>query len=351
MPVKNPLDFWPAMEKNGPVPTYREALAALHQDPQVDGIIVHLFAGFGVWFLDMKEVLLGIRGPRKPILFWVMGHDKGFQATRMALEDEGWPVLTEIHRLVRVMAQLFKTREITGSTLGTKEIKFPPGPEKKPAAPRNSDTPILDEYQSKQWLRSIGLAVVADEPVRHLTEALTAAEKLGYPVVLKGIQEGKVHKTEAGLVRLNLRNPEELSRAFMEMGKGDSGLGHFLIQPMLKGGAELIAGVIRDPQFGPAVMLGLGGVWAEVYKDVVFRLAPVTAGDVLQMVESLRGKALLKGFRNSTPVDLELLAEWLIGLGQMALSDGRIREIDVNPLLVVEGKPVAVDASIILGEG
>ena len=131
MPVKNPLDFWPAMEKNGPVLTYQEALAALQEDPEVDGIIVHLFAGFGVWFLDMKEILSGIKGPRKPILFWLMGHEKGYQATRLALEEEGWPVFNEIHRVVRVMAHLFKNHRTGEQASGKIGIKSPARPEEK----------------------------------------------------------------------------------------------------------------------------------------------------------------------------------------------------------------------------
>ena len=110
----------------------------------------------------------------------------------------------------------------------------------------------------------------------------------------------------------------------------------------------MIAGIIRDPQFGPAVMLGIGGVRAEVYKDVVFRLAPLLQKDVHQMVAKLKGQALLKGFRGSKPVDMDLLAQWLIRLGELALSFEQIQEIDVNPLLIVDGKPIAVDASIIL---
>jgi acetyltransferase len=117
---------------------------------------------------------------------------------------------------------------------------------------------------------------------------------------------------------------------------------------MLKGDLELIAGIIRDPQFGPAVMLGIGGVRAEVYKDVVFRLAPLNTEDVQVMVDRLQGRVLLKGFRGARAVDMDLLAQGLIRLGELALALEPIQEIDVNPLLIVEGRPVAVDASIIL---
>jgi hypothetical protein len=117
---------------------------------------------------------------------------------------------------------------------------------------------------------------------------------------------------------------------------------------MLKGDLELIAGVVRDLQFGPAVMLGLGGVQAEVYKDVAFRLAPLNQKEVFSMVSDLRGQALLKGYRGSKPVNMESLANWLIRLGWLALKFEKIQEIDVNPLLIVEGEPVAVDATIVL---
>ncbi len=167
-------------------------------------------------------------------------------------------------------------------------------------------------------------------------------------MVLKGLQEGLIHKTEAGLVKLNLNTPEQVVSACRQMEVEGSRPASFLVQPMLKGGLELIAGIIRDPQFGPAVMLGLGGVRAEIYKDVVFRLVPLNPADVYRMVSKLKGQVLFKGFRGSKPVDMDLLAQWLIRLGEMALSFDQIQEIDVNPLLVVDGKPIAVDASIIL---
>jgi acetyltransferase len=117
---------------------------------------------------------------------------------------------------------------------------------------------------------------------------------------------------------------------------------------MLKGDLELIAGIVRDPQFGPAAMLGMGGIWAEVYKDVAFRLAPLNQKDILDMVSELKGQALFKGYRGSKPVNMKSLADWLIKLGWLAMTFEKIQEIDVNPLLIVDGEPVAVDATIVL---
>ena len=116
---------------------------------------------------------------------------------------------------------------------------------------------------------------------------------------------------------------------------------------MLKGDLELIVGIIRDPQFGLAAMLGLGGIWTEVYRDVVFRLVPLNQQDIFEMVSELKGKDLFRGYRGSKPVNMEALAEWLIRLGWLATKFEKIQEIDVNPLLIVEGEPVAVDATTI----
>jgi len=117
---------------------------------------------------------------------------------------------------------------------------------------------------------------------------------------------------------------------------------------MLRGDIELIAGVVRDPQFGPAVILGLGGVRAEVYEDVAFRMALLNRRDVLSMVSDLEGRPLLTGYRGSKPVNMARFADWLMKLGGLALKFEVIREIDINPLLILDGEPVAVDATIIL---
>ncbi len=276
MPVNNPVDFWPAMEKHGPEITYREGLAALVNDPGVDGIIVHLFAGFGVWFLDMEKILSGLPRPCKPILFWVMGHEKGFQATRLAIEKQGFPVFNEIQRVVRVLAGLFEIRE-AGEPLprNYKSPRIEPLLRQIKQTIEARRENVLDEWESKKILRELGLATVPEILVEDLPGALEAAHSFGYPVVLKGRSPGLVHKTEAGLVRLDLHTPEQLQSAFREMAARPKPPASFMVQPQLKGDLELIAGVVRDPQFGPAVMLGLGGTRAEVYRDVVFRLAPV----------------------------------------------------------------------------
>ena len=350
MPVKNPVDYYPAMEKHGPALAYKHAIEALLQDPEVDGIIVHLFAGFGIWSFDMKEILSAVKKPCKPVLFWLIGPEKGREPTRLSLEQEGWPTFLEIRRTVKVMASLFENEETTSnlSKRSPPEFQIPrtltwrlqPSDEKRKT--------VLDEFEAKKWLKALNLRVVKEKAVKNLGEALKTVRKTGYPIVLKGVVEGQVHKTELGLVKLNLQNTDQLRTAFRKMLRVKSKPKSFLIQPMLRADIELIAGVVRDRQFGPAVMLGLGGVRAEVYKDVAFRLAPLDQKDVFSMVSDLEGQVLLKGYRGSKRVDMERLADWLIKLGGLVLKFEKIQEIDVNPLLVVEGEPVAVDATIIL---
>jgi acetyltransferase len=349
MPIKNPVDYWPAMEKHGPALAYKHAIEVLHEAPEVDGIIVHLFAGFGLWFLDMKEIMSGIEKPRKPILFWLIGPEKGREVTRKALEEDGWPTFYEIHRTVKVMASLFEKSRQEGKSRGNTPHQFP-NTNSLNELSRQADEQevgILDEHESKKWLKALGLKVVNEIIIRDLDEAIRVAEEIGYPVVLKGRVEGQVHKTEAGLVKLNLWNADHIRRAYQEMVGLKAKPQSFLIQPMLKGDFELIVGITRDPQFGLAAMLGLGGIWTEVYRDVIFRLVPLTQKDVFEMVTDLKGQALLKGFRGSKPVDMESLADWLIKLGWIALAYEKIQEIDVNPLLIIDGEPVAVDATII----
>jgi acyl-CoA synthetase (NDP forming) len=350
MPVKNPVDYYPAMEKHGPVLAYKHAIEALHDDPEVDGMIVHLFAGFGICSLNMKEILSSIRKPCKPTLFWLIGPEKGRESTRLALEEEGWPTFLEIHRTVRVMASLFENCGTRREPLeiSSPEFQIPRTLMRRVQPFDEKGKKVLDEFEAKKWLKALNLRVVKELATKSLEETLKAAKKVGYPIVLKGIVEGQVHKTELGLVKLSLQNADQLKSAYSKMLRLKTKPKSFLIQPMLRGDLELIVGIVRDPQFGPAAMLGLGGVWAEIYKDVVFRLIPLNQVEIFEMASDLRGQVLLKGYRGSKPVNMESLADWLIKLGWLAITFDQIQEIDVNPLMVVNGEPVAVDATIIL---
>lgn len=180
-------------------------------------------------------------------------------------------------------------------------------------------------------------------------EAADAADLIGYPVVVKLCGAAIAHKTERGLVRLGLRDAASVQAAAAELlaaarpEDGDVGL---LIAPMVSGARELIAGFLRDNEFGPCVMLGIGGIFTEALGDVAFRLAPLDAADAADLIDDLANQALLGPVRGEPPVDRAALARILLGLAEVGESDGRIRSIDLNPLIVADGVPVAVDALV-----
>lgn len=207
----------------------------------------------------------------------------------------------------------------------------------------------LSEFESKRFLASYGIPVTPEKLADTPEAAREAAAQIGYPVALKGSGQGLLHKTELDLVRLNLKNEAELLEAYGQLTAGLScPVKEVLVQPMIAGERELVAGLVRDPQFGPSVLLGLGGVLTEVLADVVFRIAPLTRWDAFQMMEELRGRKILEDFRGQPSVDREAMAELIITLGRIGLENPAIREIDINPLKIQAGKPLAVDALIIL---
>jgi acyl-CoA synthetase (NDP forming) len=210
----------------------------------------------------------------------------------------------------------------------------------------------LTEAEAKDLLKSFGIPVVKEISVKTEGDLDNAIISIGYPLVLKGLGSRLTHKTEKGLVKLNLKNKEDVHSAaiYIKDAAGDD-LEGFLIQPMLEGKREFVAGLFYDEQFGPAVMFGLGGVLTEAIGDVVFRLAPLTEKEAKLMIQELHAKKLLGDFRGEKAPDMEALLKVLLGLSEIAMTIPEIKEIDINPLLVsADGKVTAVDALIVLGE-
>ena len=202
--------------------------------------------------------------------------------------------------------------------------------------------PVWDEWQSKQLLADWNIPVVEEALTKDQAQALAFAEKAGYPLALKGLLPGEVHKTEKGLVTLNISNQAQLSAAWEDMNARLEGQGRVLVQKQIKGDYELIAGFMRDPQFGPCVMFGLGGIMAELSPDVAFALAPLTQEQAVRLMERIKARRLWKGFRGLPPLDQDAMARLLVGLGDLACAFPRIRQIDVNPVMVSQGRPWAV---------
>jgi len=210
----------------------------------------------------------------------------------------------------------------------------------------------LSEYRSKQLLAGYGVSVPHETLVDSPQAAVEAAGRIGFPVVVKLCGDRIAHKTERDLVRLGLSDTEAVRRAATQLWQrrrpedGEVGL---LVAEMVHGRRELIAGLLRDPQFGACVLIGLGGILAEAVGDVAFGLAPLDPAEARRMVEALQTRHLLHSFRGEPALDMDALTASLVGLGRLAAERPDIHSVDLNPLIVAEGKPVAVDALVELG--
>ena len=210
----------------------------------------------------------------------------------------------------------------------------------------------LTEAEAKVVLKHYRVPVVEEKIINNINELSVVAQEMSYPVVLKGLGSRLTHKTERGLVKLNIAIPEDLRAAaiYIKDAAGDD-LEGFLLQPMLEGKREFVAGLFFDAQFGPVIMFGLGGIFTEAIEDVVFRLAPLDEEEARRMISAVRAKKLLGDFRGEKVPDNDALVRVLTGLSEMAVSIPEIKEIDINPLLVSpDGRVTAVDALIVLGE-
>ena len=217
---------------------------------------------------------------------------------------------------------------------------------------KNSDRTIsssLDEHQAKDFLKTYGFPVVEEAAARNTAEALAAAHQMGYPVVLKGLGAKLLHKTERGLVRLNIHDDDALTAAAdkIRANAGDD-LEGLLVQRQVSGQRELMTGLFKDPQFGPVVLFGVGGVLTEAIEDVCLGIAPLTETQAGQMIDGIKARRLLGAFRGEAAVDRDALVKILMAISKVAMEHPEIAEIDINPLRIdPQGHPWAVDALVI----
>jgi len=207
----------------------------------------------------------------------------------------------------------------------------------------------LSEAQSKRMLAAYGVPVAREETASTAAAAGEAADRIGYPVVVKLCGASIAHKTERGLVRVGLADRPSVEAAAVAMlGMAQPGDGEVenLVAEMVGGSRELIAGLVCDPQFGPCVMLGVGGILAEAVADVAFRLVPLSGVDAHDLVDELGTRRLFGEFRGEPAVDRDRLAAVVAGLSTLAGEHPEVVSVDINPLIVAGGVPVAVDALV-----
>ena len=216
---------------------------------------------------------------------------------------------------------------------------------------KKSGKKALSESESKLFLKKYKIPVIHETVALSKDDAAKAAKDIGFPVVLKGLGAKLLHKTERGLVHLNLTNPRDVEKAaILTTEKGGDDIEGLLIQPQLKGKREFVAGLFQDAQFGPVVMFGTGGVFAEALSDVTFRIAPLTETDAQQMLNEIKAHSLLGNFRGENAADRSRLIDTLLGLSQIGMEHPDVSEIDINPLIISsDGSVCAVDALVVTG--
>lgn len=213
----------------------------------------------------------------------------------------------------------------------------------------------LNENEIRMLLKKVGIRFPRSVLVKDVELAVSFAEQIGWPVVLKISSPDIVHKTEAGAVALNVRDEVELRKYFRETMdnakrfNAKARIDGVLVEEMLKG-HEVIVGSSYDKQFGPVVMLGSGGIYVEIFKDVTFRVVPISRADAQQMIKEIKGYAVLKGVRGQPPINFKALEDALLSISELILMNPEIQELDINPLFVTQEKAVAGDVRIVVAE-
>jgi acyl-CoA synthetase (NDP forming) len=222
------------------------------------------------------------------------------------------------------------------------------------AQARQESRTVLTEIEAKQLLMQSGINCTDTRLATTKDEAVRLSEQLGYPVVLKVSSVDITHKSDAGGVKINLQNVAEVENAFdviMQSCKAavpKANIEGVSVQGMAKPGIEVIMGMIKDPSFGPVIMFGLGGVFVEVLQDVAFRIVPIEKSDAEEMINEIKGRKLLEGYRGQEPADVACLQQMLLKLSDFVNTTPEIEEIDMNPVFAYKDGAVVVDARIIL---
>ena len=207
---------------------------------------------------------------------------------------------------------------------------------------------VLSEHESKEVLRAYGIPVTREREVHDEREFREALAEIGFPLVIKACGPKVSHKTERGLVHVDIRTQQEAMAAFKDLMSEVGDSVSVLVQEKIKGSRELMVGLTRDAQFGPCVMFGLGGIFTEILRDIAFRVAPIEKAEALDMMGEIKARKILEAFRGMPAADIDQLGDILIKVGTIGLDHAIIKEIDINPIILSGSRPVAVDALIVL---
>lgn len=366
MPASNPIDYGGTAEENPHMIT--ECVKVCMEDDQVDGVYI---TGFFGGFKDIiaphvaeleeqtsRDLVDLVKEHKKPLVVhtsFARGQIKSLDILKAA----GVPVMESSDRSTQCMGALMKFA-INREKISRMHI---PGgePKKRPAIKeifkkaQDEKRSNLLETESRDLLKEYGIPLPEAELARDFKTAIETAGKITYPLAMKVVCPDIIHKSDAGGIKLDLKNEKDVEKAFEEIVENACKLTTkervigTLISPMVAKGQECIIGMIRDPQFGPVIMFGLGGIFVEVLKDVSFRVAPLADEDIGQMIMDIKGYKVLTGIRGEAPKDIEAIKGILSKISEIAIDNPEINEIDLNPVIVHEKGISIVDSRVILG--
>ena len=350
--VKNPID----MIASAPIEHYKQTLETVIADPNVDMIMVIYLPFLGLKDIDVAKAVMEIKAanPQKPVIGVFMTKSEFF--TALSDMDVNMPFFMYAEEAADGFNRLNQQR---------KWIERPEGKIPTYSVDKSKATEIianslregrdqLTTRESIDVLDAYGIRVCKSGFATTEDQAVSIADSIGYPVVMKMTSKTTSHKTDVGGVRVNIQSAEQLRAEYQDLiaklterGLVD-GLEGVIIQEMVKGTREMVCGIATDPQYGPMMMFGLGGVFIEVMKDVTFRIAPLTDVDAAEMIKSVKAYKLLEGARGTTPAQMDQIQETLLRLSQLVHDFSFIDELDINPLLISEktGEGIAVDGRI-----
>jgi acetyltransferase len=351
--LRNPLDMIAAATPT----SYRSALGAVLDDPGIDAAVAIFVPPLGVRQEDVAEAIVAAANahPQKPILAVLMGRD-GLPAGRAELNAAGIPAYIFPESAARALAALNAQREWLDRPTGS----WAPLPVDRARAraiidaARAEGRAKLGELEALELFESYGIPTAPARLAASAAECARIGGELGFPVVLKIVSPDIVHKSDVGGIVTGVDSPEEAAAGYARIIESVSRMSpqaHIsgvLVQRMVRGGRELIAGMTRDRLFGPLVMFGLGGIYVEALRDVTFRIAPVGDLEASDMIAGIRGATMLGAVRGQEAVDRTALASVLRRISQLAVDFPDIAELDVNPLLAFPDRAVAVDARVML---
>jgi acetyltransferase len=366
MPASNPIDYGGTAEENPHMIT--ECVKVCMEDDQVDGIsITGFFGGFkdiiAPHVAELEEqasqdMVDLVRKYKKPLFVHTSFARDPIKSLDI-LKAAGVPVIESSERTAQCLSELMRfsinQKKISQMHIPTGEATERPTIKKLFAKVKDEKRYNLLETESRDVLTEYGIPLPEAVLASNAKEAVEAANKIGYPLAMKVVSPDIIHKSDAGGIKLGVQDEDGIERAFEEIVQNaervttkERILGT-LISPMAARGQECIIGMIRDRQFGPVIMFGLGGIFVEILKDVSFRVTPLAQEDIDEMVKEIKGYKILTGIRGQKPKDIEAIKDILAKLSEIVIDNPEIKEIDLNPVIVHEKGASIVDSRVILG--